>query len=49
MSERSKPTVSIAAGEGGTGRTLFATSLAVALTEIRRVLKKGGVFLISDF
>ena len=34
MSERSKPTVSVAAGKGGTGKTLFATSLAVALTEI---------------
>ena len=34
MSEQSKPTVSVAAGKGGTGKTLFATSLAVALNNV---------------
>ncbi len=34
MPEQNKPTVSVAAGKGGTGKTLFATSLAVALNEV---------------
>lgn len=35
MLDSDRPTVSVAAGKGGTGKTLFATSLAVALNEVQ--------------
>ncbi len=35
MLHADRPTVSVAAGKGGTGKTLFATSLAVALNEVQ--------------